>query len=189
MKVGARRSFRPVTAGKTGALLFETLQSSTVERRGECADVDLRGPDSRGSAARRRTRWRSSSRGVSAPPHNGEGQRHNARHRHACDSRPLSSSVPRIVTDDCEFPAGIGQVRRLEKPPLFALFPRNPRRNASASSAVCPEVCPLPRGTPTTACNAAKHSCAEYLRIKGGGFQRRCFAISAFHLSACISYT
>ena len=68
-KVEARRSFRPVTAGKTGALLYETLQSSRVERRGEYADVDLRGPDSRGSAARRRTRWRSGNRGVSAPPH------------------------------------------------------------------------------------------------------------------------
>src|SRR5687768_14152660 len=64
--------------------------------------------------------------------------------------------------------------RRPQRPSPFALFSSESSRNASASIAVCPEVCPLPRSTPTTARNAAKHSCAEYFPIKGGGFQRCC---------------
>jgi hypothetical protein len=76
--------------------------------------------------------------------------------------RPILDSSPRVCPesspDDCELPAGMRQVRRFEKPPPFALSPPNPRRNASASSAVCPGLRPLPRGSPTTAGDAAKHS-------------------------------
>jgi hypothetical protein len=56
--------------------------------------------------------------------------------------------VPRIVTDDCEFPAGIRHARRLEKPPPFALF----------SSESSPERVGIERSVPGSVPAAAKHT-------------------------------
>jgi hypothetical protein len=87
------------------------------------------------------------------------------------------------------FLAEIRRKRRPEKPSPFVLFPRkfSPERGQIERSV--PRSVPAVARHTVNARHAARHLFPAHLRIKGGGFQRRCDLMVAFHVNTRISYT